>query len=262
MCRVVPSYVAASDRRRRSRQAAMTRSTARGSSFGPVGEHDDRGFDVVDERASPQRSARPGRAPSQGSGRRGPARSRARGRRRRRRRRRPRLARERGEDARAGTGAASASRSASPRPRRAPRRRSRPCTMSTSTFSMRPVARRLLGRRVAELADCRRRRGPRRPCRRSRSRAAGRRRRPSRRRTGFRPCPAARPPASPSRRRRACTARPTAACRPSIARPAGASAVGSPPWITKPGTIRWKTVRSKNPCRASATRDARCPATA
>ena len=32
--------------------------------------------------------------------------------------------------------------------------------------------------------------------------------------------------------------------------------VGSPPWITKPGTMRWKTVPSKKPLRASDTNDA------
>ena len=32
--------------------------------------------------------------------------------------------------------------------------------------------------------------------------------------------------------------------------------VGSPPWITNPGTIRWKTVSSKKPSRASETSDA------
>ena len=32
--------------------------------------------------------------------------------------------------------------------------------------------------------------------------------------------------------------------------------VGSPPWITKPGTIRWKIVLSKKPCLASETNDA------
>ena len=33
-------------------------------------------------------------------------------------------------------------------------------------------------------------------------------------------------------------------------------AVGSPPWITKPGTMRWKIVSSKKPLRASAANDA------
>src|SRR3954468_215642 len=32
--------------------------------------------------------------------------------------------------------------------------------------------------------------------------------------------------------------------------------VGSPPWITKPGTMRWKIVLSKKPARASAAKDA------
>src|SRR3954454_7955307 len=32
--------------------------------------------------------------------------------------------------------------------------------------------------------------------------------------------------------------------------------VGSPPWMTKPGTIRWKVRPSKNPDFASATSDA------
>ena len=32
--------------------------------------------------------------------------------------------------------------------------------------------------------------------------------------------------------------------------------VGSPPWITKPGTIRWKNVSVKKPCRVSETSDA------
>ncbi len=32
--------------------------------------------------------------------------------------------------------------------------------------------------------------------------------------------------------------------------------VGSPPWITNPGTIRWKTVLSKKPRFASPTNDA------
>src|SRR6185312_3141918 len=32
--------------------------------------------------------------------------------------------------------------------------------------------------------------------------------------------------------------------------------VGSPPWITKPGTIRWKTVLSKKPAFASETSEA------
>src|SRR3954447_11272405 len=32
--------------------------------------------------------------------------------------------------------------------------------------------------------------------------------------------------------------------------------VGSPPWITKPGTMRWKIVSSKKPLRASATNEA------
>jgi hypothetical protein len=33
-------------------------------------------------------------------------------------------------------------------------------------------------------------------------------------------------------------------------------AVGSPPWITKPGTMRWKIVWSKNPARASEASEA------
>src|SRR5439155_15465749 len=33
-------------------------------------------------------------------------------------------------------------------------------------------------------------------------------------------------------------------------------AVGSPPWITNPGTIRWKTVPSKKRLRTSETNDA------
>ena len=32
--------------------------------------------------------------------------------------------------------------------------------------------------------------------------------------------------------------------------------VGSPPWITKPGTMRWKTVPSKKPDSTSEANDA------
>ena len=33
-------------------------------------------------------------------------------------------------------------------------------------------------------------------------------------------------------------------------------AVGSPPWITNPGTMRWNTVSSKKPSRDSETNEA------
>ena len=41
-----------------------------------------------------------------------------------------------------------------------------------------------------------------------------------------------------------------------VARTARPHCVGSPPWITKPGTMRWKIVSSKYPASASATSDA------